>query len=104
MPAFLTMLLVTAEVFKTKFGGQGKCVLGIFALPGHHITSSSSSSSSTDLSNGRRIVIAVTQHDHYYTGKQDEELSAETTQDHVHEGLQQLGFTVPREQIVIVSG
>ncbi|CAI8025755.1 hypothetical protein GBAR_LOCUS14856 [Geodia barretti] len=60
--------------------------------------------SDPDLSNGRRIVIAVTQHDHYYTGKQDEELSADTTQDHVHEGLQQLGYMVPREQIVVVSG
>ena len=48
--------------------------------------------------------MAVTQHDHYYTGKQDEELDATTTRDHVYEGLQQVGYTVPPEQIVIVSG
>jgi putative protein kinase ArgK-like GTPase of G3E family len=60
--------------------------------------------SDPDLSNGRRIVIAVTQHDHYYTGKQEEELSAIATRNHVHEGLLELGYTVPREQIVIVSG
>lgn len=58
----------------------------------------------TDLSNGRRIVLAVTQHDHYYTGKQDEELNEEQTRDHVYEGLQEVGYNVPQEQIVIVSG
>ena len=98
-------------MFNTKFRDRGSVrwvflhfqasILYLYLPPSSPF---SSNTSSTDLSNGRRIVIAVTQHDHYYTGKQDEELSAETTQDHVHEGLQQLGFTVPREQIVIVSG
>ena len=58
----------------------------------------------SDLSNGRRIVIAVTQHDHYYTGKQDEELSAVATREHVHEGLIEVGYEIPPEQIIIVSG
>ena len=49
-------------------------------------------------------MIAVTQHDHYYTGKNEEELSAMATRDHVHEGLLEVGYMVPKQQIVIVSG
>ena len=49
-------------------------------------------------------MIAVTQHDHYYTGKNEEELSAMATRDHVHEGLLEVGYMVPKQQIVVVSG
>ena len=46
----------------------------------------------------------MTQHDHFYTGKKEEEMDTGDTKDHVFEGLLELGFNVPKEQIVVVSG
>ena len=51
-----------------------------------------------------RIVFAVTKFDNYYTGSDEEELSAVDTQEHVREGLLELGFNVSLESIVPISG
>ena len=55
------------------------------------------------ITNGR-ILFAVTKFDNYYTGSDEEELSAVDTQEHVRKGLLELGFHVSLESIVPISG
>lgn len=49
-------------------------------------------------------MFAVTKFDNYYTGRDEEELSPVKTQEYVRDGLLALGFDVPLESIVPVSG
>jgi len=54
-------------------------------------------------STDQRILIAVTKFDHHYSGDVHE-LEVWEVQRHVKEGLEEIGITVPTEQIVPVCG